>query len=335
MGSLDHPENGQQGFLPKWRARRLRSHPVLRALVRETRLSPENFVLPLFAVPGTGIRKEVGSMPGVFRESVDSLVETARRAADVGVSAVMIFGIPETKDASGSIALKRDGIVPRTLEALAKHAPGTLRIADLCFCEYTDHGHCGPVDESGIVRNDPTVSLLGKQASVLAEAGAEVIAPSGMMDGMVGGIRAALDLSGHAQLPILSYAAKSASAYYGPFREAADSAPAFGDRKTYQMDPANAEEAMREVACDLEEGADMVMVKPALPCLDIIRQVKDRFQVPTAAYQVSGEYAMIKAAAARGWIDHDRVMEESLIAIRRAGADFILTYFAVEMAQRL
>lgn len=322
-------------FIPERRPRRLRSHPVLRDLVRETRLHPSQLVLPLFAVPGSGQRDEVRSMPGVFRESVDKIVETAKRAQDLGIGSVILFGIPERKDPEGMVALEREGIVPRAIEALAKGAPGVLRIADLCFCEYTSHGHCGPVDEKGRVLNDPTIKNLGKQARVLADAGADVIAPSGMMDGMVGAIRAALDDGRHQDVPILSYAAKYASGFYGPFREAADSAPAFGDRRSYQMDPANGDEAMREVAIDLDEGADMVMVKPALPCLDIIRRVKERFGVPTSAYQVSGEYAMIKAAAANGWIDHDRVMEESLIAIRRAGADFILTYFALEIAPKL
>lgn len=322
-------------FVPGRRPRRLRAHPVLRDLVREARLHRGQLVLPLFAVPGSGVRDEVKSMPGVFRESVDRLAESVARAGDLGIGAVILFGIPETKDAEGLVALERDGIVPRALEAVAKRVPQVLRVADLCFCEYTTHGHCGPVDDQGRVVNDATIRLLGRQARVLADAGAQVIAPSGMMDGMVGAIRAALDDGRHPDVPILSYAAKYASGFYGPFREAADSAPAFGDRRAYQMDPANGDEALREVALDLDEGADMVMVKPALPCLDIIRRVKDRFGVPTAAYQVSGEYAMIKAAARNGWIDHDRVMEESLVAIRRAGADFILTYFATEIAPRL
>jgi porphobilinogen synthase len=266
---------------------------------------------------------------------VDCLAESVARAGDLGIGAVILSGIPEAKDAEGLVALERDGIVPRALEAVAKRAPAVLRVADLCFCEYTTHGHCGPVDDQGRVVNDATIRLLGRQARVLADAGAQVIAPSGMMDGMVGAIRAALDDGRHQGVPILSYAAKYASGFYGPFREAAGSAPAFGDRRAYQMDPAKGDEALREVALDLDEGADMVMVKPALPCLDIIRRVKDRFGVPTAAYQVSGEYAMIKAAAQNGWIDHDRVMEESLVAIRRAGADFILTYFATEIAPRL
>jgi porphobilinogen synthase len=317
------------------RFRRLRASPGLRSLVRETRLAPEELVLPLFVVPGRAIRDEVVSMPGVYRESVDRLVEHARRACDLGIAAVILFGIPERKDPRGESALDPDGIVPRALEALARAVPGLVRIADLCFCEYTTHGHCGPLDDEGRVRNDETLELLGRQAVVLARAGADLVAPSGMMDGMVAAIRSALDGDGCEDTPILSYAAKMASAFYGPFRDAAGSAPAFGDRRGYQMDPANRAEALREVAQDLEEGADLVMVKPALPCLDLIREVKDRFGAPTAAYQVSGEYAMIEAAAQRGWIDRDRVLEESLLAIRRAGADFILSYHAEAMAARL
>lgn len=317
------------------RFRRLRASPEMRSLVRETRLAREQLTLPLFVAPGSGYRTEVASMPGVFRESVDRIVEHAKRAFDQGIVSVILFGLPESKDAEGRSALDPSGVVPRALEALAKAVPGLLRIADLCFCEYTNHGHCGPLDARGVVQNDVTTNLLGAQARVLADAGASVIAPSGMMDGMVSAIRSALDQGRHHDIPILSYAAKMASGFYGPFRDAADSTPSFGDRRGYQMDPANGDEAIREVEADLAEGADCVMVKPALPCLDLIRRIKDQFQVPTAAYQVSGEYAMIKAAAARGWLDHDRVMEESLISIRRAGADFILTYFAETMAAKL
>ena len=320
---------------PERRHRRLRSHPALRNLVREHRVTANDLVHALFAVPGRGIRKEVSSMPGVFQESVDSIEETARAMEQEGIQAVMVFGLPESKDPVGKAAMDPGGIVPRAMEAIAKGAPSVLRIADLCFCEYTDHGHCGVLDDRGRVLNDPTIHNLGVQARVLADAGSQVIAPSGMMDGMVAAIRSALDDGGHLELPILSYAAKYASSFYGPFRDAADSAPAFGDRRGYQMDPANSDEALGEVAQDLAEGADMVMVKPGLPCLDIIRRVKEEFGVPTSAYQVSGEYAMIKAAAERGWIDHDRVVDESLLALKRAGADFIISYFSREVARRL
>lgn len=322
---------------PLIRPRRLRASPGLRGLVRETRLSPAALVLPLFVVPGAGVRQEIASMPGVFRESVDMLATSAKRAADSGVGGVLLFGVPPAaaKDAEGRAALDPAGLVPRALEAVAAAAPGLVRIADLCFCEYTSHGHCGPLDAQGRVDNDATLALTGEQAQVLARAGADVIAPSGMMDGMVAVIRQALDSAGCSAVPILSYAAKYASAFYGPFRDAADSAPAFGDRRAYQMDPANALEAMREVALDVEQGADMLMVKPAMPCLDIIRRVRERYDLPLAAYQVSGEYSMIAAAGERGWIDADRAMQESLIAIRRAGADIIITYSALRTAQQL
>jgi porphobilinogen synthase len=303
--------------------------------VRETRLSREDLVLPLFVVPGSGVREEVKSMPGVFRESVDQIAESCRKAADLGIAAVILFGIPESKDAVGASSWQRDGIVQRALQAVAKSAPGILRLVDLCFCEYTEHGHCGVLRADGSLDNDATLVNLGKQAVSLGSAGAQVIAPSGMLDGMVAAIRAALDGSRMEDLPILSYAAKFASAFYGPFRDAADSAPSFGDRRGYQMDPANGDEALREVALDLEQGADVVMVKPAMPCLDVLRRVKDAFHVPVAAYQVSGEYAMIKAAARAGSLDEDRIVDESLVCIKRAGADFILTYFAREAAARL
>jgi len=317
------------------RPRRLRAHPMVRRLVRETTLARDDLILPLFTVPGSGVKDEVSSMPGVFRESADELAESCRAAADLGLPAVILFGIPATKDAEGSAAWAAGGVVQRALASIAAAVPELLRIVDLCFCEYTDHGHCGVVDEQGEVLNDPTLANLARQAVSLADAGAQVIAPSGMMDGMVAAIRTGLDASGHEDVPILAYAAKYASAFYGPFRDAADSTPAFGDRRGYQQDPANSDEALREVELDLDQGADMVMVKPAMPCLDIIRRVKDTFHVPLGAYQVSGEYAMLKAAAARGWLDEERVMEESLLAIKRAGADFILTYFAREMAARL
>ncbi len=317
------------------RPRRLRQHPMLRKLVRETTLTRDDFVLPLFVVPGKGVRQEVPSMTGVHRESVDRIVDSCKEAQDLGLPAVILFGIPEKKDETGSPSWAKDGIVQRALDAIAEGAPQVLRIVDLCFCEYTSHGHCGVLDEHGDVENDPTLENLARQAVSLANAGAQVIAPSGMMDGMVAAIRAGLDEERHEKIPILSYAAKYASAFYGPFRDAADSAPAFGDRRTYQQDPANADEALREVALDIEQGADIVMVKPAMPCLDVVRSVRETFDVPVAAYQVSGEYAMMQAAAQKGWLDLERVMEESLTCIKRAGADFILTYFARAMARRL
>jgi len=292
-------------------------------------------MLPLFVVPGSGVRDEVTSMPGVYRQSVDTLGDTVREVFDLGLPSVMLFGIPETKDAQGSSSWQADGIVQRALEACSEAAPELLRTVDLCFCEYTDHGHCGVLTKEGEVENDATLENLGRQAVSLASAGAQVIAPSGMMDGMVAAIRSALDASGSSTVPILSYAAKYASAFYGPFRDAADSTPSFGDRRSYQQDPANAREALLEVALDVEQGADMVMVKPALPYLDVIQAVRTEFDVPVAAYQVSGEYAMLKAAAQNGWLEEERAMEEALLCIKRAGADFILTYYAREMARRL
>lgn len=319
---------------PTQRLRRLRRTSTLRRMVRETRLSADDLILPLFAVPGSGVEKPVGSMPGVFQHSVDRLVETAREAFDLGVPAVLLFGIPETKDAEGSASWAADGIVQQAVEALARRVPEMVRIVDLCFCEYTDHGHCG-VLEGHAVDNDATLVNLARQAVSLADAGADVIAPSDMMDGRVGAIRRALDEAGYEEIPILSYAAKYASAFYGPFREAAESAPSFGDRRGYQMDPANRREAWREVALDVEEGADMLMVKPALPYLDVLADLRRRHPHPLAAYHVSGEYAMLKAAAERGWIDGDRVLMESLLAIRRAGADLIITYGACDAARLL
>lgn len=311
------------------RLRRLRTTPQSRSLVRETRLHRGDFIYPLFVVPGSGVRKEVSSMPGVFNLSVDEAVEEARRVFDLGIPSVILFGIPEEKDECGSGAFAGTGIVQRAAGAIKKAVPDLLVIADTCLCEYTEHGHCGML-EDGYVANDPTLEILGQTAVSQARAGADWIAPSGMMDGMVRTIRTALDGAGFINTPILSYAAKYASGFYGPFRDAAQSTPAFGDRRTHQMDPANAREAMREIEIDIEEGADAVMVKPALPYLDIIRQAHDRFDVPLAAYQVSGEYAMIKAAGRNGWIDERRVALESLTSIKRAGADMILTYFAVE-----
>ena len=315
------------------RPRRLRSHPQLRRLVRETRLTRDDLILPLFVVEGSNVRDEVKSMPGVYRESIDKLGETVKKVEQLGIPGVILFGIPGEKDPEGRSAWSPDGIVQRALEQVESSAPSLLRIADLCFCEYTDHGHCGVLTDAGDVDNDATLENLELQALALADAGAQVVAPSGMMDGMIGSIRTALDEAGYFDVSILSYAVKYASGFYGPFRDAADSAPAFGDRSTYQMDPANAIEALRELELDLEQGADMVMVKPALPYLDIVRAVKERAKVPVCAYQVSGEYAMIKAAGAKGWIDEQRVMLESLLSIKRAGADFILTYFAREVAK--
>jgi len=319
---------------PAYRPRRLRRSEALRRLVRETRVTAEQLVQPLFVVPGRGVVRPIGSMPGIAQLSVDRATEECRRLADLGVPAVSLFGIPERKDARGSGATDPDGIIPSALRAIREAAPGLLLVTDVCLCEYTDHGHCGVIRD-GDVDNDPTLELLAAEAVAHARAGADLVAPSDMMDGRVGAIRRALDAAGFAQLPIMSYAAKFASAFYGPFREAAESAPQFGDRRSYQMDPANAEEALREVALDIDEGADIVMVKPALPNLDIIRRVKERFGYPVAAYQVSGEYAMVKAAAARGWLDEARAVTESLTAIRRAGADIVITYFAAEVARGL
>jgi porphobilinogen synthase len=319
---------------PAYRPRRLRRTEALRRLVRETRIASEQLVQPLFIVPGRGIEKPVPSMPGVAQRSVDRAAEECRRLADLGVPAVLLFGVPETKDARGSGAVDPEGVIPRALRAVRAAAPGLVLITDVCLCEYTDHGHCGILRDHE-VDNDPTLEVLAAEALAHARAGADLVAPSDMMDGRVGAIRRALDGAGFEHLPILSYAAKFASGLYGPFRDAAESTPAFGDRRSYQMDPANVEEALREVALDIDEGADVVMVKPALPYLDVIRRVKERFGYPVAAYQVSGEYAMVKAAAAAGWIDERRVVEETLTAIRRAGADVIITYFAADVARGL
>jgi porphobilinogen synthase len=319
---------------PETRLRRFRRTPELRRIVRETRLSPDNLALPLFVCPGEGVANPISSMPGVFQHSVDRLVETAREALAEGVRTVLLFGIPESKDAVGSSAWSPDGIVQRALRALSAEVPGLVKVADVCFCEYTDHGHCG-VLHGHEVDNDETLENLVKQSVSLAAAGADIIAPSDMMDGRVGAIRRGLDAAGFAATPVLSYAVKFASGFYGPFREAAESAPKFGDRRAYQMDAANGREAVREAELDVEEGADMLMVKPALPYLDVLAALRRRFDLPLAAYHVSGEYAMLKAAAERGWIDYDRVMMESLVAIRRAGADLIFTYAAREAARLL
>jgi porphobilinogen synthase len=319
---------------PEYRPRRLRRTSALRNLVRETSLHPSQLVLPLFVRNGTKLRNPIGAMPGVAQTSPDELLRDVERAATVGVGGVILFGIPDTKDATGSEAWAEDGAVQRAVRLIKREVPDIVVITDVCMCEYTEHGHCG-IFENGEVDNDATLGLLARVSVSHAGAGADMIAPSDMMDGRVAAIRTALDADGFSHTPILSYAAKYASAYYGPFREAAESAPKSGDRKGYQMDPGNASEALREVFADIEEGADAVMVKPAGPYLDVIRQVKDATGYPVAAYQVSGEYAMIKAAAERGWVDGDRVMMESLLGIRRAGADFILTYFATDAAPLL
>jgi porphobilinogen synthase len=303
-------------------------------MMRETRVSAEQLIAPLFVVPGERVRKPVSSMPGVAQLSVDQAVEDCRRIADSGVLAVILFGIPERKDATGSEAYRDQGIIARTVRALKKDVPGLVVITDVCLCEYTDHGHCGVVVD-GDVDNDATIELLAKEALAHARAGADIVAPSDMMDGRVLTIREALDEEGFDQVAIMSYAAKFASGFYGPFREAAESTPQFGDRRSYQMDPPNAAEALREVELDIHEGADIVMVKPALAYLDVIWRVKHEFGFPTAAYNVSGEYAMIKAAAQNGWLDEERIMMETLLAIRRAGADLIITYFAEAAARVL
>ena len=316
------------------RPRRLRRTEALRAMVRETRIDAAQLVQPYFVVPGEGVRREIGSMPGQYQLSIDELVEEARRAEAAGVRSVILFGLPETKDPLGTGAHVADGIVQKALSALRREVPNLLRIADTCLCEYTDHGHCGPMLD-GEVDNDATLGILSRTAVAQVEAGADMVAPSGMMDGMVGAIRGGLDDAGFTSIPIMSYAVKYASAFYGPFREAADSAPQFGDRRGYQMDPANVREGLREAELDVGEGADILMVKPALPYLDVIRAVRERFDLPVAAYHVSGEYAMIKAAAANGWIDERRIVDESLTSIARAGASIIITYYATEVAGRL
>jgi porphobilinogen synthase len=318
---------------PHERPRRLRRGERLRALVRETRLSPAQLIYPLFVAPGEGLRREIPSLPGCFHLSVDELAREAESVERLGIGGVILFGLPSAKDPLGSEGYAEDGVVQRGVRAIRAACRELLVVTDVCLCEYTSHGHCGVVEE-GEVQNDPTLALLARMAVSHARAGAHVVAPSDMMDGRVGAIRKALDEGGFAMTPILSYAAKYASAFYGPFREAADSAPQFGDRRGYQMDPGNAREALREVALDVAEGADMVMVKPALPYLDVIRAVAETCDRPLAAYNVSGEYAMVKAAAARGWVDEERMMREILTSIRRAGADVILTYHAKEFARK-
>ncbi|HEX8396043.1 MAG TPA: porphobilinogen synthase [Pyrinomonadaceae bacterium] len=317
------------------RPRRLRRTAALRSLVQETRLSAEDFILPLFVCAGKGVRRAVSSMPGVFNLSVDESVREAEAAFDEGIKAVILFGLPETKDAEGTGAFAENGVVQQAARAIKRAVPEMVVVADCCLCEYTAHGHCGAIDENGEVLNDQTLRLLANTAVSQAQAGADIIAPSAMMDGQVAAIRRALDESSFAHIPIMSYAVKFASAFYGPFREAADSAPAFGDRRAYQMDAANFREAMREAALDAAEGADFLMVKPATAYLDLVYALRQKYDLPIAAYHVSGEYAMIKAAAERGWIDEKRVMLETLTAIKRAGADLIITYFAREAARAL
>ena len=317
------------------RTRRLRASEALRGLVRETRIDPACFIYPLFIVEGRGVREPIGSMPGQFRLSTDMLAAEAAELRDLGVRAVLLFGVPDHKDAEGTGAWIAEGITQRAVDALKQADPSLAVVADVCLCEYTDHGHCGPLNARGEVENDAAIELLARTSVSLAAAGVDMVAPSDMMDGRVGAIRAALDESGYAQLPIMAYSAKYASAFYGPFREAADSAPQFGDRRGYQMDPPNVREAIREVAIDIEEQADIVMVKPALAYLDVVRAVRDSTELPVAAYNVSGEYAMLKAAAAQGWIDEERVMMETLTGIRRAGADIVITYHAKEAARWL
>jgi porphobilinogen synthase len=319
---------------PTHRGRRLRRNEALRGLVRETRLSAAGLIYPMFVCPGQKVRQEVSSMPGVFQQSADQIVEECREVESLGIPGVILFGLPEKKDARGMTSVAADGVVQRAIEAIRKAKLKLLVITDVCLCEYTDHGHCGVIEE-GEVANDATLDILAEQAVSHAQAGADIVAPSDMMDGRVGVIREALDEHKFENISILAYAAKYSSAFYGPFREAAQSTPQFGDRRGYQMDPANAREALREVEMDLDEGADMVMVKPALPYLDIIRRVRDEFDVPVAAYNVSGEYSMVKAAVQKGWLDEQRVVTEILTGIQRAGAEIILTYHAKDAARWL
>ncbi|MBI4413969.1 MAG: porphobilinogen synthase [candidate division NC10 bacterium] len=321
-------------YYPVYRPRRLRKTETLRRMVRETTLRVDDLIMPLFVVHGRTVREEIAPMPGNFRLSVDELVKEVKEVAALGIPGVILFGIPEAKDAYGSEAYASDGIIQQAIRAIKDSVSDLVVIADTCLCEYTSHGHCGVVEE-GRVRNDPTLELIAKTALSQAEAGADMVAPSDMMDGRVAAIREALDENGFEEVPIMAYAAKYASAFYSPFREAAGSAPQFGDRRAYQMDPANADEALREIALDLEEGADIVMVKPALPYLDIIARVRAEYAVPIAAYSVSGEFAMLKAAARLGWLDGERAMLEALVGIKRAGADLILTYFAKDVAALL
>jgi len=321
-------------FEPLYRPRRLRSNENIRRMVRETKISPDDFIYPLFVTHGKGVKKEIGSMPGNYQQSIDNIIKDCEEVMGLGIPAVILFGIPEHKDETGSEGYSDEGIVQHAIKAIKNKMPELTVITDVCLCEYTSHGHCGVI-KNGTVDNDATLELLAREALSHAKAGADMVAPSDMMDGRVGAIRETLDEHGYFDIPIMAYAAKYASAFYGPFREAAESTPQFGDRRSYQMDPPNSREAIREVALDIEEGADIVMVKPALAYLDIIYQVKQQFNLPVAAYNVSGEFSIIKAAAKMGWIDGERAMMESLISIKRAGADIILTYFAKEAAKLL
>ena len=321
-------------YFPISRGRRLRRTANLRRMVRETTLSVDNLIYPMFSIVGRDVKQPISSMPGIFQQSVENIVAEAREVHELGIPAVILFGIPDHKDATGSGATQADGIIQNTVRALKDAMPDLTVITDVCLCEYTSHGHCGILDGDE-VDNDATLSVLVEEALSHVEAGADMVAPSDMMDGRVGAIREALDEEGHGQIPIMSYAVKYASGFYGPFREAAESTPAFGDRRGYQMDPANIREAIREATMDVEEGADILMVKPGMPYLDVVSALRDQFDQPIAAYQVSGEYSMIKAAGANGWLEEGRVLLESLIALRRAGADLILTYFAKDAAHLL
>lgn len=319
---------------PEYRPRRLRSSESFRSLIRETHLSSGQFIYPIFVMPGKQVREEIPSMPGVFRVSVDMLAKEAKECLDVGINSVILFGLPEKKDAMGSGAHAKDGIVQRAIKELKNKHPQLMVVTDVCLCEYTDHGHCGCLIDKK-VDNDATLEILAKTALSHAQAGVDMVAPSDMMDGRIAEIRATLDENNFENIPIMSYAVKYASAFYGPFRDAADCAPQFGDRRSYQMDPANSREALREATLDVDEGADILMVKPAVAYLDIISKLKEEFDLPIAAYHVSGEYAMIKAAAANGWIDEQKVMAETLLSIKRAGADIIISYFAKDIAKLL
>jgi porphobilinogen synthase len=321
-------------FFPEYRARRLRRNDNIRRMVRETHLRVDDLIYPMFSAFGTGIKKEIPSMPGIYQQSIEHIVAEAKEVYELGIPAVILFGLPETKDALGQDAYSETGIIQETIRAIKKEVPKLTVITDVCMCEYTDHGHCGVIKD-GDVDNDETLKLLAAEALSHARAGADIVAPSDMMDGRVAAIREILDGNGFEQIPIMSYAVKYASAYYGPFRDAADSTPQFGDRRSYQMDPANRREAIREASLDVQECADFLMVKPALAYLDILRDIKERFDLPLVAYNVSGEYSMIKAAAANGWVDNDRIVMETLIGMKRAGADIIITYHAKEAARLL
>ena len=321
-------------FFPTFRSRRIRGKEVFRTMVRETSLSVNDLIYPMFSAFGTGIRNPISSMPGIYQQSIENIIAEAQEAYELGIPAVLLFGIPEMKDAVGSDAYSDTGIIQETIRALKKQVPGLAVITDVCMCEYTDHGHCGII-KNGDVDNDETLELLAKEALSHAQAGADMVAPSDMMDGRIAAIRERLDDNGFANIPVMSYAVKYASGYYGPFREAAESTPQFGDRRSYQMDPANRLEALREAQMDVEEGADIIMVKPGLPYLDIVRDLRNEFNLPVAVYNVSGEYSMIKAAAQMGWIDEERVTMETMYSFKRAGADLIITYHAMEVAKRL